>query len=249
MSTDLNNAVHRLRQDHYPDDQDGRDARQADIEHLSHALGLAEDTIERLVGALAREVNGPMLMGEPALPHPDDVAVDRFARALKLKLSAARDKGRGGWSNDEPDMHQRLSDMLRAHVEKGDPRDVANFCMFLHQRGEGILPTRSQNQVEVLPGRYFAADPAMGDFNLYATLADARTNAQRMLDEATDEAADGGWPDEPPQICYGTVIGKCVEREGSRRPAPEGSDFTEIVDYRLVKFADSTPNDDGHEYE
>ena len=30
--------------------------------------------------------------------------------------------------------------MLREHVEKGDPRDVANFCMFLHQRGEGISP-------------------------------------------------------------------------------------------------------------
>jgi hypothetical protein len=28
--------------------------------------------------------------------------------------------------------------MLRAHVEKGDPVDVANFCMFLHQRGEAI---------------------------------------------------------------------------------------------------------------
>jgi hypothetical protein len=28
--------------------------------------------------------------------------------------------------------------MLREHVEKGDPRDVANFCMFLWARGEGI---------------------------------------------------------------------------------------------------------------
>lgn len=140
MSTDLNNAVHRLRQDRYPNDQDGRNTRQADIEQLSHALGLAENTIDQLVGDLAKEVNGPTFMGEPAPPHPDDVAVDRFARALKLKLAAARDKGRDGWSNDEPGMQQRLSDMLRMHVEKGDPRDVANFCMFLHQRGEGISP-------------------------------------------------------------------------------------------------------------
>lgn len=30
--------------------------------------------------------------------------------------------------------------MLRAHVEKGDPRDVANFACFLWNRGEGIAP-------------------------------------------------------------------------------------------------------------
>lgn len=75
-----------------------------------------------------------------AADHPDDVAVDRFAAAMKEKLAAARAKGRGGWNNDEPGLQQRLSDMLRAHVEKGDPRDVANFAMFLHQRREAILP-------------------------------------------------------------------------------------------------------------
>lgn len=72
--------------------------------------------------------------------HADDLAVDAFAAAMKSKLAAARAKGRGGWDGDEPGMQQRLSDMLRDHVEKGDPRDVANFCMFLHQRGEGISP-------------------------------------------------------------------------------------------------------------
>lgn len=72
--------------------------------------------------------------------HPDDVAVDAFGAAMKDKLAAARAKGRGGWNGEEPGMQQRLSDMLRVHVEKGDPRDVANFCMFLHQRGETILP-------------------------------------------------------------------------------------------------------------
>lgn len=28
--------------------------------------------------------------------HPDDAAVDRFAAAMKEKLAAAREKGRGG---------------------------------------------------------------------------------------------------------------------------------------------------------
>lgn len=77
--------------------------------------------------------------------HPDDDAVDAFAAALKAKLAAARAKGRSGWNGDEPGMQQRLSDMLRAHVDKGDPRDVANFAMFLHQRGEAILPPQQEN--------------------------------------------------------------------------------------------------------
>lgn len=71
--------------------------------------------------------------------HPDDVAVDRFAAAMKEKLAIARAKGRGGW-DDKEDLEVHLSNLLRHHVEKGDPVDVANFCMFLHQRGESIQP-------------------------------------------------------------------------------------------------------------
>lgn len=82
--------------------------------------------------------------------HPDDVAVDRFAVALKAKLAEARDKGRGGWAGNESGMQQRLSDMLRDHVAKGDPRDVGNFAMFLHQRGERILPAQNMRGEEVV---------------------------------------------------------------------------------------------------
>lgn len=71
--------------------------------------------------------------------HPDDLAVDRFAAAMKEKLAAARAKGRGGW-DDKEDLECHLSNLLRAHVEKGDPRDVANFCCFLWNRGESIQP-------------------------------------------------------------------------------------------------------------
>lgn len=69
------------------------------------------------------------------LPHSDDVAVDRFAAAMKEKLAQARAKGRGGWEQCDP---VELSLMLREHVEKGDPRDVANFCMFLWSMGKPI---------------------------------------------------------------------------------------------------------------
>lgn len=71
--------------------------------------------------------------------HPDDAAVDRFAAAMKAKLAGARAKGRSGWDGPECDAGT-LSRMLREHVDKGDPRDVANFCCFLWNRGERIAP-------------------------------------------------------------------------------------------------------------
>lgn len=71
-------------------------------------------------------------------PHPDDLAVDRFALALKTKLAKKRDEGRGGWDRKDECTGQYLSHLLREHVEKGDPVDVGNFAMMLHQRDERI---------------------------------------------------------------------------------------------------------------
>ena len=74
------------------------------------------------------------------ISHPDDKAVDRFAAAMKKKLAYARDvKGRGGWETDKCS-EQFLSTLLHEHVIKGDPVDVANLAMMLHQRGESIAP-------------------------------------------------------------------------------------------------------------
>ena len=75
-------------------------------------------------------------LATPPAQHTDDVAVDRFAVAMKEKLKHAREvKGRGGWQNCDP---FDLSVMLRDHVEKGDPLDVANFCMMLWSLGCNI---------------------------------------------------------------------------------------------------------------
>lgn len=70
--------------------------------------------------------------------HPDDAAVDRFAVAMKTKLAAAREKGRGGWDNPATCSVEYLADLLVDHVGKGNAgtfEDVANFAMMLHQRG------------------------------------------------------------------------------------------------------------------
>lgn len=69
--------------------------------------------------------------------HSDEIALVRFALCMRDKLANARERGRHGWET-APGEH--LSDLLRAHVGKGDPVDVANFCMMLHQRGCRIFP-------------------------------------------------------------------------------------------------------------
>ncbi len=67
---------------------------------------------------------------------------------MKAKLVASRHKGRGGWQDKDDCSQEHLSKLLREHVEKGDPVDVANFCMMLHYRGECILtaPDSSASQ-------------------------------------------------------------------------------------------------------
>ncbi len=56
-----------------------------------------------------------------------------FAAAMVRKLAAKEAEGRSGWEDCNP---ADLWQMLREHVEKGDPIDIANFCMMLwyHQR-------------------------------------------------------------------------------------------------------------------
>lgn len=92
--------------------------------------------------------------------HPDDAAVDRFAVAMKTKLAQKRAEGRSGWEDKGQCSQDRLSLMLRGHVAKGDPVDVANFAMMLHQRGERIsgrdTASPSAQEYEVLDAAHAA---------------------------------------------------------------------------------------------
>lgn len=83
----------------------------------------------------------------------DEAGVDAFAHAMKLKLADARAKGRSGWNDSAECTQERLSEMLRHHVEKGDPRDVANFCMFLYMRGEAIAAQSAMRVDEAMVER------------------------------------------------------------------------------------------------
>lgn len=97
----------------------------ADTLHYGRSL------IERLRSALS---------AVPETLHPDDLAVDRFAVAMKAKLAKKRDEGRGGWDDKAECSADFLSSLLRDHVRKGDPLDVGNLAMMLHQRAETITP-------------------------------------------------------------------------------------------------------------
>lgn len=70
--------------------------------------------------------------------HPDDEAVDNLADAMKAKLSFKRSTGVEGWQTMPA---EDLRAGLRRHLEKGDPIDVANYCMMLHARGESTAST------------------------------------------------------------------------------------------------------------
>lgn len=65
----------------------------------------------------------------------DDIAVDRFAAKMRAKMAESRTKGREGWDDPTRCSPDTLVRLLYAHAEKGDPVDVANYCMMLDHYG------------------------------------------------------------------------------------------------------------------
>lgn len=95
--------------------------------------------------ALRDEPETPMEIGGYApsetsgaqMEMSDEWAQEVFSKRMLVKLEASAAKGRNGWQQCS---QESLSRMLREHVDKGDPVDVANFCMFLDALGYGIAP-------------------------------------------------------------------------------------------------------------
>ena len=71
--------------------------------------------------------------------HTDDIAIDRFAEAMKDKMAKNRDKGKHGWDDPDDCTVELLSHLLIEHVAKRQPLDVAILAMMLHQRGSMIV--------------------------------------------------------------------------------------------------------------
>lgn len=111
---------------------------------LQGDVSAADAQLKRVVGPQTFERLEQLLdaiESMPALPspiHSDELAVESFAAVMNEKLARKRQDGYGGWSDPAKCTVQHLSSLLRNCVEKGDPVDVGNFCMMLHQRGEKI---------------------------------------------------------------------------------------------------------------
>lgn len=85
----------------------------------------------------------------------DERAVDEFAAIMKAKLATARAKGRGGWPTAPVG---ELAASLVEHVSKGDPVDVANFCMMVALR---TYPNATTLR-DAATGRVFPQGPLSG---------------------------------------------------------------------------------------
>lgn len=78
------------------------------------------------------------LLDSKPLEHVDNKAVVAIADLMISKLAKQRAKGYGGWDVRSQCSQEHLVKLLRDHVEKGDPVDVANFCAMLSFREERI---------------------------------------------------------------------------------------------------------------
>ncbi len=66
------------------------------------------------------------------LNHTDDYHVYQFAKKMVDKLKQAREiRGRSGWNSKDANTVSVLQEQMSEHLAKGDPIDVANYCMFL----------------------------------------------------------------------------------------------------------------------
>jgi hypothetical protein len=115
---------------------------------------------------------------QKAEQHSDDVAIDMFAKVMKEKMAKKRADGRDGWEFCTADT---LSSMLHAHVRKGDPVDVANFCMMLWYGRNGIAP-------EAQPVAHAPDCPAEIARDLYS----------KMVDECAASGASCSYANEGP---------------------------------------------------
>jgi Lar family restriction alleviation protein len=99
---------------------------------VDDAGNISRPTRDLLFAPLSLQPPAQTKAGEP---HPDDVAVDKFAAAMKAKLAKKRADGRSGWDNPRACSVEHLAELLVGHVIKGDPLDVGNLAMMLWNRG------------------------------------------------------------------------------------------------------------------
>jgi hypothetical protein len=151
-----------------------------DLNAISGARAALAAQAERQVDAAAAYAiaSAHLGMGPETDRHSDDAAVDRFAARMKWKLAQKRNQGLSGWQ-DRAWTPEMISQALREHVEKGDPLDVANYCMFLAARNEPIAPAPA-SQAERFD---------WSDFRTITDLPEVYETIRALLDDQTEDNA------------------------------------------------------------
>ena len=90
---------------------------------VDERIASLREQMRRVRDDLARHIDGAL--------EPDSRALVAFSRVLeyKMRIAAAR-YGYVGSPWRSPDWEVEWRSALREHVEKGDPLDVAIYCMF-----------------------------------------------------------------------------------------------------------------------
>ena len=155
-------------------------------------------------------------IAEPAAEHIDDLAVGNLAYRMKAKLAKQRENGYGGWDTDCT--QERLSELLRQHVDKGDPVDVANFCAFLLARGEGIAaaPQAVQPAVHVAHRHKFTDGHRTLKQDVFSAIHDY--SATKPEQDHDDSESWESWFEAAFDL-LGTRVGQIFEEHAERDAA------------------------------
>lgn len=120
---------------------DGNGSSKINVEGLGvYVPAIEHDHLKKKLGAKIQQLNDQVnAMQLEQSTHIDDIGIDRFTNAMRLKMAYARSKGRSGWNDQALCSGEQLAAALVEHLSKGNDgtfEDVANFAMMLHQRQE-----------------------------------------------------------------------------------------------------------------
>lgn len=126
------------------------------LEHAADQLALSSDAPDSSRAAEPRQASTVI-----DAATFDDAVLDGFNRALKAKMAMGRAQGHGGWWSAPV---EELSAMLRAHVDKGDARDVALLAMMLWYKDATVAPAPALPAEIVAAGELtkISSSPVMG---------------------------------------------------------------------------------------
>ncbi|MCT8871596.1 hypothetical protein [Shewanella xiamenensis] len=171
---------------------DGNGSSQINVEGLGVYVPASElAQLKQMLGTEIQQLTDQVRAMElDRSTHIDDIGIDRFTNAMRLKMSYSRAKGRSGWDDPAQCSGEQLAAALVEHLSKGNAgtfEDVANFAMMLHQRKESpslladaVNETRAKavmNFAEVNRGAYLSGF-VTADLTVYDVYQSARNHVK-----------------------------------------------------------------------